>query len=180
MQSAAFIITGRRVALTLVSLLLAVGSFEFKYGSLTFSLRKSSLSMSSRSGMKASPSKSPSEKFFCDQCGVEHIKWVGRCTSCKEWNTVKPFKAAKLSTIGLDPRLTRGVPSLSAIKGLVPGSSLTENPTRSTQSSWLGSRSGSSSSMIPMEEVELNITTYRLNLFRSVESGCMIYNTANL
>lgn len=124
--------------------------------------------MSSRSGMK-SPSKAPSEVFFCDQCGVEHIKWVGRCLSCKEWNTVKPFKAAKLSNIGLDPRL-RKMPALDSIKGLVSGSDL---PTKSsTYSSWLGSSNsgmGSSSgtgSLIPMENVELNVTTYRLKLFR--------------
>ena len=166
MQSAAFIITGRRVVLILVSLLFVVGSLQFKCETSIFSSRRTSLSMSSRSGMKASPSKSPSEIFFCDQCGVEHIKWVGRCTSCKEWNTVKPFKAAKLSTVGLDPRLMRSTPSLSAIRGLVPGSSITEHPSRNAQSSWLGNRAGSSSSMIPMEDVELNITTYRLNLFR--------------
>ena len=118
------------------------------------------LSMSSRSGMKASPSKSPSDIFFCDQCGVEHIKWVGRCTSCKEWNTVKPFKAAKLSSIGLDPRQPRSVPSLNSIKGLVAGSTLP----KSTYSPW----SGSTVSLIPLENVELNVTTYRLKLFRSV------------
>ena len=118
------------------------------------------ISMSSRSGMKSSPSKSPSDIFFCDQCGVEHIKWVGRCTSCKEWNTVKPFKAAKLSTIGLDPRQPRSVPSLNAIKGLVSGSTLP----KSTYSPW----AGSSVSLIQLENVELNVTTYRLQLFRSV------------
>ena len=116
------------------------------------------LSMSSRSGMKASPSKSPSDIFFCDQCGVEHIKWVGRCTSCKEWNTVKPFKAAKLSSIGLDPRQPRSVPSLNSIKGLVGGNILP----KSTYSPWVGA----AVSLIPLENVELNVTTYRLKLFR--------------
>lgn len=118
------------------------------------------ISMSSRSGMKSSPSKSPNDIFFCDQCGVEHIKWVGRCTSCKEWNTVKPFKAAKLSNIGLDPRQPRSVPSLNSIKGLVSGITLP----KSTYSPW----AGSSVSLIPLENVELNVTTYRLQLFRSV------------
>ena len=120
--------------------------------------------MSSRSGMKASPSKSPSEVFFCDQCGVEHIKWVGRCTSCKEWNTVKPFKAAKLSSIGLDPRQMRSAPSLSSIKGLISGSTLPQ----SSSSPWLGTSSGSTGSLIPLENVYLNVSTYRLKLFRFV------------
>lgn len=26
--------------------------------------------------------------FFCQNCGTEFAKWVGRCTSCGEWNTV--------------------------------------------------------------------------------------------
>jgi predicted ATP-dependent serine protease len=41
-------------------------------------------------------SKDKEEVFFCESCGTEHIKWVGRCNSCKEWNTVKPFKVPKM------------------------------------------------------------------------------------
>src|SRR5210317_1599179 len=26
--------------------------------------------------------------FFCQNCGTEFAKWVGQCSSCKEWNTV--------------------------------------------------------------------------------------------
>ena len=26
--------------------------------------------------------------FFCQNCGTPFAKWVGQCTSCKEWNTV--------------------------------------------------------------------------------------------
>ena len=26
--------------------------------------------------------------FFCQNCGTQYAKWVGQCTSCKEWNTV--------------------------------------------------------------------------------------------
>ena len=25
--------------------------------------------------------------FVCQNCGVESAKWIGRCPSCKEWNT---------------------------------------------------------------------------------------------
>ena len=35
--------------------------------------------------------------FFCQQCGTESLKWVGRCPGCGEWNTMveelKPTKA---------------------------------------------------------------------------------------
>ncbi len=26
--------------------------------------------------------------FFCQNCGTQHAKWVGQCTTCKQWNTV--------------------------------------------------------------------------------------------
>ncbi|HPV88635.1 MAG TPA: hypothetical protein PKU85_05435, partial [Bacteroidales bacterium] len=25
--------------------------------------------------------------WFCQNCGVESAKWLGRCPSCGEWNT---------------------------------------------------------------------------------------------
>jgi DNA repair protein RadA/Sms len=30
--------------------------------------------------------------FFCSNCGNEFPKWVGQCTYCKEWNTIKEQK----------------------------------------------------------------------------------------
>ena len=26
--------------------------------------------------------------FFCQNCGTQFAKWMGQCTSCKEWNTI--------------------------------------------------------------------------------------------
>jgi DNA repair protein RadA/Sms len=26
--------------------------------------------------------------FFCQNCGSQYAKWLGQCTSCKEWNTI--------------------------------------------------------------------------------------------
>ncbi|REE83745.1 DNA repair protein RadA/Sms [Lutibacter oceani] len=26
--------------------------------------------------------------FFCQNCGAQYAKWLGQCTSCKEWNTI--------------------------------------------------------------------------------------------
>lgn len=31
----------------------------------------------------------------CEVCGSEHVQWVGRCPTCKEWNCVKPFKVRR-------------------------------------------------------------------------------------
>ena len=25
--------------------------------------------------------------FFCQNCGAQSPKWLGRCTTCKEWDT---------------------------------------------------------------------------------------------
>ena len=26
--------------------------------------------------------------FVCENCGVKYSKWMGKCTSCGEWNTI--------------------------------------------------------------------------------------------
>ena len=26
--------------------------------------------------------------FFCQSCGTNYSKWLGQCTSCKQWNTI--------------------------------------------------------------------------------------------
>ena len=46
--------------------------------------------------------------FFCQNCGTQYAKWVGQCTSCKQWNTVveevvqkeekKPWKSSTPTT----------------------------------------------------------------------------------
>ena len=33
--------------------------------------------------------------FFCSDCGTEHIKWMGRCSACGAWNTIKEFRTPK-------------------------------------------------------------------------------------
>lgn len=78
---------------------------------------------------------------------------------------MKPFKAAKLSSIGLDPRQAqlKSSPTLSSIKGLVKGSSK-QSSTASTP--WFGSTGNSAAtSLIPLESVDLDASTFRLELF---------------
>src|SRR3954471_9865869 len=29
----------------------------------------------------------PKVTFFCQNCGAQSGKWIGKCTSCNEWNT---------------------------------------------------------------------------------------------
>ena len=26
--------------------------------------------------------------FFCQNCGTQYAKWVGKCSACNEWNTI--------------------------------------------------------------------------------------------
>ncbi len=32
--------------------------------------------------------KKPKSTFYCQNCGVQHSKWMGQCSSCGEWNTI--------------------------------------------------------------------------------------------
>ncbi|CAM9841437.1 unnamed protein product, partial [Discosporangium mesarthrocarpum] len=42
-----------------------------------------------------SSSKTQTTVYVCVVCGSEHVQWVGRCPTCKEWNSVKPFKVRR-------------------------------------------------------------------------------------
>lgn len=37
--------------------------------------------------------------YVCDRCGQESVKWVGRCPSCGEWNSLKEFRVG-VSSVG--------------------------------------------------------------------------------
>lgn len=79
-----------------------------------------------KSSLKSSialAAKRKDEIFFCDQCGVEHIKWVGRCSSCLTWNSVKPFRQPKAlanakSDFAATKTLSSWIPNTN--KGLIP------------------------------------------------------------
>ena len=86
--------------------------------------------------------------FYCQNCGAQHSKWQGQCTSCKEWNTlveeviqkpdVKDWKAPDAREVkrtpvplrineievGQEPRLNTNNRELDRVLGggLVPGS----------------------------------------------------------
>ena len=104
--------------------------------------------------------------FVCNECGVEHIKWVGRCTSCKEWNSVKPFRQAKLSPVDTPFSVRTKVASLKQ-------SSLSSNPTvknngeNKGNSAWFSSSTPllGAATLIPLESVDLNRVVYRVPLF---------------
>ena len=53
--------------------------------------------------------------FFCQNCGVQSPKWVGKCSSCDEWNTYieeviqsdKDEKNWKPTNGGIKPRANK-------------------------------------------------------------------------
>ncbi len=85
--------------------------------------------------------------FFCQNCGAQSPKWIGRCPSCGEWNTyveevikketsressMGEFKSKKKNvptsidkiTAGKESRIDTGTPELNRVLGggMVPGS----------------------------------------------------------
>lgn len=91
------------------------------------------------------------EVFVCSECGVEHINWVGQCTSCREWNCVKPFRIPKLNTQvqrPLDMR-TRTNSRTTPVGGTVP--------------TWLPS-TDYSGDMVRMSTIDVSAANFRHTL----------------
>lgn len=53
--------------------------------------------------------------YFCQNCGAQYAKWVGQCTSCKQWNTVveevvqKPDKSSWKNSENRDNRVSKSI-----------------------------------------------------------------------
>ncbi len=80
--------------------------------------------------------------FLCNNCGYESIRWLGRCPSCKEWNTLEEFRVpdekkssprplqntqpVSITDIDLttDIRMLTGISELDRVLGggIIPGS----------------------------------------------------------
>ena len=80
--------------------------------------------------------------FMCNNCGYESIRWLGRCPSCQEWNTLEEFRVAaeKKTTsrllqparpvsiaeidVAQDMRMLTGISELDRVLGggIIPGS----------------------------------------------------------
>ena len=50
--------------------------------------------------------------YVCQQCGVESPKWIGRCPSCKEWNSYAEQMIPGASKKSSREKLSRPVPEL--------------------------------------------------------------------
>ena len=90
---------------------------------------------------RGSSPKAPVDTFLCEECGMEHIKWVGRCSGCKEWNTVKPFRVlAQKSGLSAMPVIDK----------------------RSGTRGWLPTTSTGTSAFIEMSNVNISGTSTRI------------------
>jgi len=111
---------------------------------------------------KAFGSKPNAEVYFCSECGAEHINWMGRCSSCKQWNTVKAFRAAREDAVPSSPLNIRA--RAAAIKGgaVAPGAGFS-----SSAVAFGGGRftSGGNSSLLRMDSVEIDVERQRMPLF---------------
>jgi DNA repair protein RadA/Sms len=48
-------------------------------------------------------------QFVCTDCGANHLKWMGQCSECGTWNTLKEFREAPLKQ-----SISQQQPSISA------------------------------------------------------------------
>ncbi|MFN0032376.1 MAG: DNA repair protein RadA [Flavobacteriales bacterium] len=47
--------------------------------------------------------------YFCQSCGTQSVKWVGKCPSCGEWNTFAEEVIQKVETNGIATKTTQRV-----------------------------------------------------------------------
>jgi len=86
------------------------------------------------------------ESYVCEECGLDHVKWVGRCNGCKEWNTLKLFKHRPSSSSDLikSPnqrvRTERWIPGSSpnGVSSLIPMSTIDVSQSLKRISTWSG------------------------------------------
>ncbi len=45
--------------------------------------------------------------FFCQNCGAQYPKWIGQCTSCKQWNTIVEEVVEKEEKSAWKPALSK-------------------------------------------------------------------------
>lgn len=69
---------------------------NFRPPTASFGLYSGRSSPSQRKGMGLSRS-STAKVFLCTNCGSEFVKWMGRCPTCKEWNTLQEHVVTRQS-----------------------------------------------------------------------------------
>lgn len=134
--------------------------------SSSFSIRRNCCTIKHRYlGKVKLQAKAKNEVFFCESCGTEHIKWMGRCSACKEWNTIKPFRQAKIASTSLDPRSFAAHPLISP-SSTNSGTSLQRSSSGFQSHKWIMNNNDISSSFLtPMNTISEMGNMERVRLF---------------
>jgi DNA repair protein RadA/Sms len=61
---------------------------------VSYGLNRGRSSPAQRKAMGTSGSSSTTV-YVCTNCGAETVKWMGRCPTCKEWNTLQEFRVQR-------------------------------------------------------------------------------------
>ena len=76
-----------------------VSNFTPPSTSTSFGFNSGRSAPSQRKAMGTSGSGTTSV-FVCTNCGCENVKWLGRCPTCKEWNTMQEFAVGRGGSAG--------------------------------------------------------------------------------
>lgn len=58
-------------------------------------------------------------QFVCIDCGANHLKWMGQCSECGAWNTLKEFKESPLKQTISQP-INAGITGVTGITAFEP------------------------------------------------------------
>lgn len=73
---------------------------QFRAPTAAFGLHAGRSSPSQRKGMGLSRT-STAKVFLCGNCASEFVKWMGRCPTCKEWNTLQEHVVTRQENNGI-------------------------------------------------------------------------------
>ncbi len=72
---------------------------NFEYRDISFGPGRGRSAPSQRKAMGKSKSGSATV-YVCTNCSAEYVQWVGKCSTCNEWNTVQEFRAPRTKSSG--------------------------------------------------------------------------------
>ena len=67
---------------------------KFKSPSISFGPGRGRSTPSQRKAMGKSNS-SNAKVHICTNCGAEYVNWMGKCSTCNEWNTIQEYKVGR-------------------------------------------------------------------------------------
>jgi DNA repair protein RadA/Sms len=96
-------------------------SIKFNPNPISFGPGKGRSAPTQRKAMGKSGA-SDATVHVCTNCGAEYVKWVGRCSTCKEWNTVQEFRVGRERRSSNSSTSSAGRPVFKSSRGGGSGS----------------------------------------------------------